>query len=280
MANLQEKYGSWALVTGASSGIGAEYARVLATRGFSLVLVARRERKLTQLASELQESHRIETRVVAADLTCAPGIDTVIQKTADLEIGLLVNNAGREDDGPFLDIPVEQALKTLRLNSEAPMRLTHHFGALMRERGRGGILFMSSIVAFQGVPLIANYAASKAYDLIFAESLAAELEPAGIDVLVLTPGFTESQLSPDANFEGLPLRPMSAASVARAGISGLGRTRLRIPGLINKFLYVTGKFLQPRTVNTWAFGKVFRRVLRSVIDHNGQPVGKAPNRRY
>ena len=138
MKSFKGSYGDWAVVTGASSGIGMEYARQLAARGLDVVLVARRE-----------ERH-------------------------------------------FLDIPRERALTTLRLNCEGPLQLTHHFGQQMRARGRGGILFMSSIVAFQGVPLIANYAATKAYDLIFAEGVAAELSPHGIDVVVVAPGFTVS----------------------------------------------------------------------------------------
>lgn len=187
-----------------------------------------------------------------------------------LEIGLLVNNAGREDSGHFLDIPLERALTTLRLNCEAPLQLTHHFGQKMRAQGRGGILFMSSIVAFQGVPLIANYAATKAYDLILAESVAEELAPHGIDVAVVAPGFTASELSPGASFDGLPMKPMPAASVARTGIETLGRSRLGVPGLINKFLYMSGKYLQPRALNTWAFGRVFERVLRSKLKARAQ----------
>ena len=273
MKSFEENYGDWAVVTGASSGIGMEYARQLAAKGLDVVLVARREDRLRNLAEELENDHAIRAKVVAADLSSPRGIETLVRETIDLEIGLLVNNAGREDSGHFLDIPLERALATLRLNCEAPLQLTHHFGQKMRARGRGGILFMSSVVAVQGVALIANYAATKAYDLILAESVAAELGPHGVDVAVVAPGFTASELSPNASFDGLPMKPMPATSVARAGIETLRRSRLAVPGLINKFLYASGKYVQPRALNTWAFGRVFERVLRSKskAEATGQP---------
>lgn len=279
MKSFKESYGDWAVVTGASSGIGMEYARQLAARGLDVVLVARRENRLRKLAAELESDHAIRTKVVAVDLSAPAGIETIVRETGDLEIGLLVNNAGREDSGHFLDIPRERALTTLRLNCEAPLQLTHHFGQQMRARGRGGILFMSSIVAFQGVPLIANYAATKAYDLILAESVAAELAPHGIDVAVVAPGFTVSELSPSASFEGLPMKPMPAASVAHAGLEILSRSRLSVPGLINKLLYASGKYLEPRALSTWAFGRVFARVLRSKLKEQAQPQGFEPSAR-
>jgi len=189
----------------------------------------------------------------------------VKSETEQLNIGLLVNNAGREDSGHFFQTSIEEALTTIDLNCRAPLQLTHHFARLMAERKKGGIIFMSSIVAFQGVSHIANYAASKAYDLIFAESLAAELKPYNIDVTVVAPGFTQTMLSPDINFDGVPMKPISPDLVANKGIHSLGRKRLTIPGVINKFLYLSGKYLQPRRINTFAFGLVFKRVLRNIL---------------
>lgn len=173
-----------------------------------------------------------------------------------------MNNAGREGSGHFLQSSIEQALNTIDLNCKAPLQLTHHFAKKMQERRKGGVLFMSSIVAFQGVPYIANYAATKAYDLVLAESLSAELRQWNIDVGVIAPGFTETELSPDFNFDGLPMKPMSASQVAREGIESLGRSRLTVPGAINKFLYSSGKYLQTRRMSTYGFSQVFRRVLR------------------
>jgi len=266
MNEFISKYGKWALITGASKGIGLEFSRQIAAKGLNVVLVARSENSLGLLASSIENDYAVKTRVVAADLTEADGIVQLFETTADLDIGLLVNNAGREDSGPFLQIPIDDAIKTIDLNIKVPLQLTQHFAAKMKARGKGGILIMSSIVAFQGVPNIANYAASKAWDLVFAEGIATELKPSGIDVLSVNPGFTKSELSPDINFEGLPIKPMSADAVVKTALEDLGRSRVSVPGRVNKFLYYSGKYLQPRRVNTAAFGGVFRRVLRNKLE--------------
>ncbi len=265
MNGFISKYGEWALITGASKGIGLEFSRQIAAQGLNVVLVARSENSLRQLASSIESDYPVKTRIVAADLTEADGIARLLEATADLDIGLLVNNAGREDSGPFLQIPIDDAIKTIDLNIKVPLQLTQHFAAKMQARRKGGILIMSSIVAFQGVPNIANYAASKAYDLVFAEGIAAELEPSNIDVLSVNPGFTKSELSPDINFDGLPVKPMSADAVVKTALYDLGEARVSVPGRVNKFLYYSGKYLQSRRVNTAAFGHVFRRVLRNKL---------------
>ncbi|MEE8264238.1 MAG: SDR family NAD(P)-dependent oxidoreductase [Gammaproteobacteria bacterium] len=265
LSNFREKYGPWALVTGASSGIGFEFAKQIAAKKLNIILVARREDKLQSVAKDVHDQHGADVKVVVADLTADEGIEAVKRATGDIEIGLLVNNAGREDSGHFLSTPLETALNTLDLNARAPLKLTHHFAQKMADRKRGGIIFMSSIVSFQGVPFIANYAATKAYDLIFAESLAAELKQHNIDVIAAAPGFTETGLSPDFEFTGLPIKPIPPALVASLAIKGLGKKRLTVPGAVNKFLYISGKYLLPRSINTLSFGMVFRAVLRKKL---------------
>ena len=279
MNEFIDKYGEWAMITGASKGIGLEFSRQIAAKGLNVVLVARSENSLKQLASSIKSDYAVKTRVVAVDLTEADGIVQLFETTGDLDIGLLVNNAGREDSGPFLQIPTDDAIKTIDLNIKVPLQLTRHFTAKMQARRKGGILIMSSIVAFQGVPNIANYAASKAWDLVFAEGIAAELEPSGIDVLSVNPGFTKSGLSPDINFEGLPIKPMSAAVVVKTALEDLGKSRVSVPGWVNKFLYYSGKYLQSRRLNTVAFGNVFRKVLRNKLkgpDAIGSPQNSKP----
>lgn len=265
MKAFKEKYGPWVLVTGASSGIGAEFAKKLAETKLNIVLVARQQERLEALAKEITARYAVETKIIVADLTADEGINSVKDGTETLEIGLLVNNAGVEDSGYFLETPVDKAIATLELNCKTPLVLTHHFANKMAERKRGGIIFMSSIVAFQGVPYIANYSATKAYDLILSESLSAEFQKYHIDVLSINPGFTDTKLSPDFDFEGLPIKLIPPAQVAADGIKALGKKRVIVIGSMNKFLYFTGKYLQPRKLNSFAFGRVFAHVLRKKL---------------
>ncbi len=266
---FKNKYGPWALVTGASSGMGVEFARQIADQGLNLVLVARRKERLESLAAEINEKSPVDIKIIAADLTSKEGIDRVKSETGSLQIGLLVNNAGREDSGYFIDTPLEELEKTMDLNCRAPLLLTHHFAREMVANKKGGIINLTSIVAFQGVPLISNYAATKAYDLIFSESLSSELNPHGIDVLAVAPGFTDTELSPDFDFSGTPINPLKPYFVANKAIHSLGKKRVVIPGFMNGFLYIAGKYLQPRILNTFSFGMVFKRVLRGKLTGSG-----------
>ena len=268
-------YGPWAIVTGASSGIGTAIATALAKEGFNLVLVARRQALLDTLAAELERTLHIQTIVSAADLATPAGIALVQANTTGLDVGLLINNAGREDSGHFLESDPAEALATLDLNVRAPFLLAHHFAPRLAARGHGGMVFLASIVAFQGVPYIANYAATKAYDLILAEGLAAELKPAGIDVLALAPGFTATDLSPDFDFQGTPFSPMPPEAVAQAVIKGLGRKTLMVPGFPNRVLEILGKHVFSRQRNTRTFAGVFAKVLRHKLSAVKKPIKSA-----
>ena len=257
-------YGPWALVTGASSGIGAEFARQLARKGLNIVLVARGQAALEEVATRIRVEHKIEARTVVADLATEAGIRAVQEAVGDLDVGLLVNNAGREDSGYSLQTPIEQTMNTIALNITAPMALTHGCAQAMVKRKKSGLIFMSSLVAFQGVPLIANYAGSKAYNLVFAESLAAEFKQYNIDVAIGAPGFTNTKLASGFDFSRLP-KPMSPAKVASDLIRSLGKRRVTVSGALNKFLYFSGKYLLPRKLNSFSFGQVFKTVLRKKL---------------
>ena len=265
MKAFKEKYGPWSLITGASSGIGKEYAAHIAAQRVNIALVARSEEKLRAIEKELIAKYQVNVKVIVADLTSEAGIDTLIKETSDLEIGLLVNNAGREDSDYFLKIATKEHLQTIDLNIKAPLLLTHHFGAKMVERKKGGIINMSSIVAFQGVPYIANYSRTKAYNLIFSEGIAAEFKKHQVDILTVTPGFTKTNLAKVYDFAGTPFKPLDPSFVARKAVKDLGRKRLSIPGFINAFLYWNGKLLFSRYMNTQAFGIVFRKVLGNTL---------------
>lgn len=253
MSEFKQKYGPWALITGASSGIGMEFAQQLAQQGLNLVLVARREDRLNTLANELKAKHGIEVKTVSADLSRDDFMPAIKSATANLEIGLLVNNAGFTNTGPIIDNALEDELKMLHLNCRAPLMLAHEYGKPMRDRKCGGIIFLGSVLSFASVPVWANYAASKAYDLMLAEGLAAEMKEHHVDVLALCPGFTRTEFAEFAKINDL--MAMDAGPVVKTAINKLGKSRIAVPGLMNKLNIFTTR-LQPRFINTLIFGMV------------------------
>ncbi|AFM18444.1 short-chain dehydrogenase of unknown substrate specificity [Mycolicibacterium chubuense NBB4] len=187
-----QKYGPWALVAGASEGVGAAFAEAIAERGVNVVLLARRAAVLDEIASRLRR-HGVETRVVAIDLAADDAVPTIIEATQDLEIGMLVYCAGADPDfRPFLGQPIETAETMLRRNCLVPMRLCHHFAPAMVSRGRGGIVLFGSGAGFAGGPNMVAYSATKAFDMVFAEALWTELHDSGVDVLGLILGKTDT----------------------------------------------------------------------------------------
>lgn len=226
--------GEWALVTGASSGIGEVFARQLAARKLNLILVARSADKLQTLAHKLETTHNIKTRTAALDLVQDDFMPTLASLTHDIPVSVLVNNAGFGLSGRFLENPVERELEMLHLNCRAPLLLTHHYANAMKTRGKGIIIFLSSILGHMSVPRMAHYAATKGYDLQLAEGLARELEPAGIHVMALCPGPTQTGFSDVA---GINIRrQMTADDVVARALAQVGQSRLVIPGASNKFL--------------------------------------------
>lgn len=190
---LRECYGEWGLVTGASAGIGEAFARALAREGVSVVLSARREERLRALAAELEKRHGVATRVVAADLAAPDGADRLVAAVSDLEIAVLVNNAGFGYAGRFDGQDPARLREMVRVNCTAPLVLTAALLPGMRARGRGAVLFTGSQAAKQPLPLHAVYAATKAFDAFLGEALWAELVGSGVDVLVVEPGSTETE---------------------------------------------------------------------------------------
>lgn len=230
----REKYGPWAVVTGASEGIGREFARRLGRAGLNLVLVARRAQALESLAEELTADFGIEVRALPCDLSRPEAVDSIATGTASLDVGLLVAAAGFGTSGRFLDSPLQEELEMIDVNCRAVVSLAHHFGARFRRRGRGGIVFLSSLVAFQGVPRAAHYAATKAYVQSLAEGLGPELEPFGVDVVASAPGPVESGFARRARMKmGLAQTP---DQVARVTLGALGRRGTTRPGGLSKLL--------------------------------------------
>lgn len=183
-ANLRDRYGPWAVITGASDGTGAAFARRLAAAGLDLVLIARRPAPLAALAAELAAAHGVETRVASIDLYEDGAADRVLAAASGLEVGLFVSNAGADTNfSPFLDADMRAWRALIHRNVLTVTELCHGFARPMRDRGRGGIVLMSSGTALGGMPNHAVYSATKGFDLNLGESLWAELGPHGIDVL-------------------------------------------------------------------------------------------------
>lgn len=225
---LAARYPGWALVTGASAGIGAEFSRQLAAAGFPLVLTARRESKLRELAEALEREHGIATRVVVADLGAPDGADRVAAAVKDLDVSVLVNNAGFGLAGRFARQDVARLREMVTLNCVAPTVLTGLLLPQLRQRERAAIVFTGSVAALQPLPLHAVYAATKAYDRLLGEALWAELRPDGIDVLVLEPASTESEFHEVAG--ELPHHGVPAAVVVADALDAIGHVPSLIPG--------------------------------------------------
>ena len=231
---LRNRYGPRALVTGASSGIGREIAVQLAEAGLDLVLAARRESALRELAADLSGRHGIAVEVVPVDLARPEGVEELTAATAGADIGLYVAAAGFGTSGPFLQADPQLEREMLRLNCEAVLATSLVFGRRMADRGRGGIVLMSSIVGFQGMPNAAHYAATKAYVQTLAEALHVELRPLGVDVLAAAPGPTHSGFADRA---GMTMgRALAPSAVARGTLDALGRRPTALPGLLSRVL--------------------------------------------
>lgn len=255
--------GKWALVTGASSGIGAAIASELAACGANLVLTARRRERLEELATRLKQSHGIASEICVADLEQASAPDEIFAFARDrgLEIDLLVNNAGFGAYGEFAHSELQGQLAMVRVNVAAVVQLTHLFLQPMVGRRRGDILILSSTAAFQPVPYISTYAATKAFDLFFAQGLAEEVREFGIRVCALCPGSTSTEfheVAKQTRVTAMNRRRETAAKVAHVGLKALaeGKTMV-ISGAKNK-LGVEFQRIAPRSFVTKTAAKLFK----------------------
>ncbi len=255
---FRRRYGPWALVAGASEGLGAAFARALAARGLDLILVARRAEVLEATGRAIEEQYGVQVRKKALDLARPDLVAALAQDTGGgAEVGLVVYNAAFSIIGEFFDAPIEEHLKEIDVNCRGPLALIHHFGSEMLERGRGGIVLMSSMAAFQGSPLITNYAATRAYNLLLAEGLWDELRERGIDVAACCAGATRTP-----NYEASMPKTESALvpvlapeAVVEEALAALGRRPSIIPGRVNRFVSFLLHRLLPRRMAIAIMGK-------------------------
>ncbi len=220
-----EQYGPWALIAGASEGTGSAFARQVAAEGINCFLVARRAGPLETLASELRSRHRIECRTASIDLSADDASASLAKVTAGSDVGLFINNAGSDTNGSvFLDTPLKDNEALVARNVTNTMRNCHHFAGLMRARRRGGIILVGSGACYGGIPGIAVYCASKAFDLCFGEGLWIELKPYGVDVLNLILGQTDTPAYREflrQKGQAVPTNLASPAEVAKVGLARL-----------------------------------------------------------
>jgi hypothetical protein len=254
--------GKWALVTGASSGIGSALAEELASGGAHLVLTARRRQRLTQLRKRLRTAHAVQVEVVAADLDQPDAPEKIFAFTnkRGIQVDLLVNNAGVGSYGEFRASDRPRELGIVQVNCSAVVHLTHLYLPGMVERRSGDILIVASTGAYQGVPYMATYAASKAFDLLFAEALAEEVKRYGVRVCALCPGPTVSEFQkvagvPEQMAAGMEER---ADQVARIGLQALAAGEHSVISGFTNWLGVEVQRIAPRRFVTYAAEKLFR----------------------
>jgi short-subunit dehydrogenase len=231
-AGFREKYGPWALVTGASSGIGEQLARAIAAEGLDVLMVARRSDRLEAIAAELRRDHGVEAESIALDLAMRDFVGPLLAACEGKDVGLVVSNAGLGAKGTLQESDVDHLAKLVDVNCRALVLLAHAFAPRLIARGRGGLLVTASIEAYSAFPYSATYAATKAFDRSFGEALWAELRQHGIDVLVLSPGATDTDILPS---QGL-MRP---EDVARQALDHLGSGPSFVPGVLNRLLVRT-----------------------------------------
>lgn len=242
--------GKWALVTGASAGIGQALAEELAAGGTHLLLTARRRDRLEALASSLAAKHGIRAEVCVADLADPAASQQIFDfaRQRQIEIELLVNNAGFGQFGEVPDVPAQRLLDMVQVNCAAVVHLTRLFLPGMKERGHGDVLILASTAAFQAVPYISTYAATKAFDLLFAEGLAEEMKPHGVRVCALCPGSTESEFHAVASHPDAASKRHreTAQKVARVGLKALAAGKSYVISGLGNYLGAHGERLVPR----------------------------------
>ncbi len=257
---FKKKYGPWALVTGASSGIGRELCERLAEMGLNVILSGRNKQTLLPFSDRLEDQFNIITEVIEADISSIPQVHKLAEETKNIPIGLFVASAGFGTSGQFKNAKLEDEIDMVKVNMLSLMMLTHHFARKFAEQKKGGIILMSSIVGFQGTPNAANYGATKAYVQSLGEGLYHELKPYGVDVLAAAPGPVNSGFAEVANMQmGSALEP---SQVGLPILKALGKKSTVFPGGLTKLL-MFGLRMVPR----WGKIQIMKGVMGGMTKH-------------
>ncbi|MGH7438036.1 MAG: SDR family NAD(P)-dependent oxidoreductase [Polyangiaceae bacterium] len=268
------RYGAYAVVAGASEGLGEAFAHAIAARGVGLVLLARRAEVLERVAAAVRARHGVDVRALPVDLARPDFAEALREATRGVEVGLGIYNAAYSTIDPFVDRPLEDALRVIEVNCAGPLRLAHALAPAMIERRRGGLVLMASIAGFQGVPRIAAYAASKAFNTVFAEGLWYELRGHGVDVLAACPGAIRTPAylkTTDREVAGT----MDASEVASNVLDAIGRGPTFVPGAVNKLArFFLGRMLSRR--NAVHVMGASTAHLRDASRLPGRSAGEAP----
>ncbi|MCY9784289.1 SDR family NAD(P)-dependent oxidoreductase [Nocardiopsis sp. EMB25] len=258
-------YGPWAVVTGASSGIGRAFAEQLAEAGLHLVLAARSTDRLEALGAELTQAHGIECRIVTVDLSRTGAAETIVDATADLDVGLLISNAGAGMPGRLLDQDVADLHRRHTVNATAHLDLAHAFGRRFAAHGRGGMVLVSALGAMHGLPNMAHESASKAYVLNLGEALHYELASAGVDVMVLLPGNVDTPVMDAYGIDraSMPIRPFPVRAAVREALAAFLRGRsTHVP---DRRMRVMSRLL-PRALSIRINGRMLGRAARTLAE--------------
>lgn len=261
---IEHPYGPWAVVTGASSGIGHAFAHHLARAGIHVVLASRSTERLAEIGQDLTTRHGVDHRVVGVDLSEPDGPQALIAATTDLDVGLLVSNAGDSAPRDFLDHPIEALQEELRLNATSHLELVRHHGARLVQRGGGGIILTSATGGFHGMPHMANAAAAKGYLHHLGEALHHELAPAGVDVTVLMPGNVDTPLVARLGFDpsDFPLSMMTPEAAVAQAMRALHAGKVRVvPGRALR----TMLRLVPRAASVRMNGRLLSRAMARTV---------------
>jgi short-subunit dehydrogenase len=260
----KRQFGPWALVTGASSGIGKEFARQIAAAGINVVLVARRESLLSDFGRGLSQNVDVKYRVIAMDLSQESFIDALAENTNDLDIGLVVSNAGTGNPGDFLKLDRRLLEATLRLNTMAHLDIAHHFGRKLAERRRGGLILVGAMGAEIGVPFMANDGGGKAYVHSLGEALHYEFKPQGVYVTVLPAPPTDTPVMAKFGFDPqtMPMKPMGVEQCVVEALNSLRENRSRIiPGRMNRIMNALVPAFVKRTMTAKLLGEALANKL-------------------